>query len=140
MNLFARLQSSKDFWFLLIISVVFFLLRFPSLFEPYWYGDEGIYQVIGMVLHSGGLLYADIYDNKPPLLYVLYGIFNGDQFATRVVSLITGLLTVWVFFALAKKLFKKLGKEKERNIVYITTGLFALFFGIPFLEGNIANA
>ena len=134
MKLFARLQSSKDFWFLLIISVVFFLLRFPSLFEPYWYGDEGIYQVIGMVLRSGGLLYADIYDNKPPLLYVLYGIFNGDQFATRVVSLITGLLTVWVFFALAKKLFKRLGKEKERNITYVTTGLFALFFGLPLIE------
>ena len=73
MKIIAKIEKAKDFWFLLIVSFFFFILRFPSLFEPYWYGDEGIYQVLGMVIRKGGLLYRDIWDNKPPFLYFIYG-------------------------------------------------------------------
>ena len=134
MKLFARLQHSKDAWFLLIVSFVFFLLRLPSLFEPYWYGDEGIYQVLGAGMRAGRLLYRDIWDNKPPLLYIIYALFGSDQFTIRFVSLLFGLTCVGVFFLLAKKLFK------EKTIIYIATGVFACLFGLPLLEGNIANA
>ena len=37
---------------LIILGVVVFL-RVPSLFEPYWYGDEGIYLTIGRAMRSG---------------------------------------------------------------------------------------
>ncbi|HXS15287.1 MAG TPA: hypothetical protein VN711_04105, partial [Candidatus Saccharimonadales bacterium] len=73
-SLLLRLQKSSHFWFLLAASLVFFLLRFPSFFEPYWYGDEGIYEVIGYGLTHGRLLYQGIWDNKPPLLYLIYAI------------------------------------------------------------------
>lgn len=131
----ARLEKAKDFWFLLIISFVFFLLRLPSLFEPYWYGDEGIYQVIGMALNKGRLLYAEIWDNKPPLLYILYALFSSDQFTLRLVSLIFGLFSVIAFFFLAKLLF-----SSHQKTVFFATALFAILFATPFLEGNIANA
>ncbi len=55
--------------FLLIIILLMILLRIPSLFEPYWYGDEGIYLTLGQAIRKGLLLYRDIHDNKPPLLY-----------------------------------------------------------------------
>lgn len=131
----ARLEKAKDFWFLLIISFVFFLLRLPSLFEPYWYGDEGIYQVIGMALNKGRLLYTEIWDNKPPLLYMLYALFSSDQFSLRLVSLIFGLFSIIAFFFLAKLLF-----SSHQKTVFFTTSLFAILFATPFLEGNIANA
>lgn len=131
----ARLEKAKDFWFLLIISFVFFLLRLPSLFEPHWYGDEGIYQVIGMALNKGRLLYAEIWDNKPPLLYILYALFSSDQFTLRLVSLIFGLFSVIAFFFLTKLLFLN-----KRKITFFATALFAILFATPFLEGNIANA
>lgn len=134
MKLFARLQQSKDAWFLLVASFLFFLLRLPSLFEPYWYGDEGIYQVVGMGMRAGRLLYRDIWDNKPPLLYIIYAIFGSDQFTIRFVSLLFGLLSLSLFFFLSKKLFK------EKKTAYIVTGVFAFLFSTPFLEGNIANA
>ncbi len=134
MKLFARLQKSYDCWFFLCTSFFFFLLRLPSLFEPYWYGDEGIYQVLGMGIRSGRLLYRDIWDNKPPLLYSLYAIFGSDQFTIRFVSLAVGLLSVIVFFYLARRLFA------EKKVAYLTTGIFAFLFGTPFLEGNIANS
>lgn len=134
MKFLQKLEKIRDFWFLLITSFFFFLLRLPSLFEPYWYGDEGIYQVLGIAMNQHRLLYRDIWDNKPPLLYFVYSLFNSDQFWVRLFSLIIGLLTVIAFYFLAKKLF-----EKEK-IVWASTALFALLFGLPLLEGNIANA
>lgn len=137
MKILSVLEKSKDFWFLLISFFAFFLLRLPSLFEPLWYGDEGIYQVIGTSLNHGKLLYSQIFDNKPPLLYWLYAILQSDQFTIRLASLIFGALSVGVFFLLSKKLFKS---GKNNNIPYLTTLIFVLLFGLPVLEGNIANA
>jgi hypothetical protein len=134
MRALQKLEKNRGYWFLLITSFFFFLLRLPSLFEPYWYGDEGIYQVLGMAMNQHRLLYRDIWDNKPPLLYFVYSIFQSDQFWVKFFSLLVGLLTIIVFYFLVKKLF-----EKER-IVWITTALFALLFGLPLLEGDIANA
>ncbi|MDO8639405.1 MAG: glycosyltransferase family 39 protein [bacterium] len=124
----------KDFWFLLTTSFIFFILRLPSLFEPYWYGDEGIYQVLGMAMRQGRLLYRDIWDNKPPLLYIIYSFFSSDQFMIRLASLFVGILSIVVFFFLAKKLFKN---PLSR---YFSTTFFAVLFGLPIIEGNIANA
>jgi hypothetical protein len=109
-------------------------LRLPSLFEPYWYGDEGIYQVIGSGLHSGRQFYSEVWDNKPPLLFVIYYLANGDQFNARLISLVFGLFSLIAFYFLAKKLFK------ENYIRIITTAIFAILFGLPIIEGNIANS
>lgn len=118
----------------LILALAFFL-KLPSLFEPNHYGDEGIYQVIGQVMRRGALLYRDIWDNKPPFLYLLYSLFDGDQFSVRLFSLIVALLTVVAFYFLAQELFLKRSK-----ITLFTTILFAVLFSLPLLEGNIANA
>lgn len=137
MNLIKRLEKSLDFWFLLFTTFFFFLLRLPSIFEPYWYGDEGIYQVIGLALRHGRLLYAGIWDNKPPLLYVLYALFGSEQDLVRSASLITGIFAIIVFFFLAKKLFSQ---KHHAKAIYVSTALFALLLGAPLLEGNVANA
>ncbi len=134
MRLLQRLEKERSFWFLLFTSFFFFLLRLPSLFEPYWYGDEGIYQVLGVAMNNGRLLYRDIWDNKPPLLYFVYSLFNSDQFYVRLFSLIVGLISVLAFFYLSKKLFKK------EKLVFWSTAIYAVLFGLPILEGNIANA
>lgn len=134
MRLLARLEKSKDFWFLLPVTLVFFLLRLPSLFEPYWYGDEGIYEVVGMGIRSGRLLYHDIWDNKPPLLYLFYALVNGDLFSVRLLSLLTGIGAIIAFYFLAKKLLV------SQKTAMISSAIFAILFGIPLIEGNIANS
>nr|MBI5455650.1 glycosyltransferase family 39 protein [Candidatus Levybacteria bacterium] len=134
MKMLTRLEKSIGCWFLIVISVVFFFLRFPSLFEPNWYGDEGIYQVLGTGMNAGRLLYRDVFDNKPPLLYFLYTLVSSDQFAIRLLSLMAGILAIGAFYFLAKKLFE------NRKAVFISTGFFAILFGLPLIEGNIANA
>jgi len=134
MKILANLEKGRDIWFLIVASLIFFFLRFPSLFEPDWYGDEGIYQTLGIGIRTGRLLYRDVFDNKPPLLYLLYSFVSSDQFMIRLLSLIFGVLTVIIFFYLCKRLFT------NAKASYITTGIFAVLFGLPLIEGNIANA
>lgn len=134
MKILGRLETSKNFWFLLFASIFFFILRFPSFFEPYWYGDEGIYQTLGLGINSGRILYRDIFDNKPPLLYILYSIFNSDQFLVRLASAIFGLISVILFFKLCEKILQ------NKKAVFIATIAYSLLFGLPLIEGNIANA
>lgn len=134
MKLLSFYEKSKNVWFLIFTSTIFFILRLPSLIEPYWYGDEGIYQALGLGINNGRILYQGIFDNKPPFLYLLYALFNSDQFLLRSASLIFGLLSVFVFFSLAKIIFK------SQKPAYLATFLFSILFGLPLIEGNIANA
>src|SRR3989344_5462762 len=106
MDFFNRLEKNKSFWILLTLLFIFFFLRFPSLFEPNWYGDEGIYQSIGFALRSGRQFYTGVWDNKPPLLFIIYALANGEQFNARFFSLIAGIGAVFVFYYLSLKLFK----------------------------------
>lgn len=129
-----QIVDHKDYWVLLLAGFLFIILRLPSLVEPSWYGDEGIYQVIGHAINKGALLYRDIWDNKPPLLYLLYAIFNSNLFYLKLLSLLAGLLSIFPFFLVAKKLLQR------RKIIYFVTILFVILFGSPLLEGNIANA
>lgn len=130
-----EIKSDFDYFFLTGAVFIFTLLRIPSLIEPDWYGDEGIYQVIGVALRQGRLLYRDIWDNKPPFLYLYYAVVNGDLFSIRLLSLLFGIAAIAVIFFLARVLF-----DKKRFPVYVSTATFAILFGLPLLEGNIANA
>jgi len=135
MKLVKKLEKDFSFWFLLTASLAFFFLRLPSLFEPYWYGDEGIYQALGILINSGESLYSGAWDNKPPLLYALYAIFNSDQFAIRTLSLLFGMASIWLLYLTARKLFPN---NKYASI--IPTIVFVFAFGTRLIEGNIANA
>lgn len=134
MKKFHELLDRFDTWVLVISLFVFSILRIPSLVEPSWYGDEGVYQVVGRALRDGRLLYKSIWDNKPPLLYIYYAVVDSDLFFIRLLSLLFGAGAIVMFFFLAKKLMK------SNSAVYASTALYTVLFGLPVLEGNIANA
>lgn len=132
MTLIEKLEKSKSFWFLLFSSFFFFLLRLPSLFEPIWFQDEGIYQTIGMTLHAGGKMYLDAWDNKPPLLFTIYAFLNGDQEIIKLFSLIFGVLSLILFFFLIKRIVGE-------KATFIATAFFSFVLATPLIQGNIAN-
>lgn len=134
MKLITQLEKNKTVWFLIGFCLLFFFLRFPSIIEPYWYGDEGVYEVIGQAMDHGRLLYRDIWDNKPPLLYIVYALAQGDQGTVKIISLIAGIFSLIIFFLLSKKLFRK------QWISILTTAIYTILLGTPLLEGDIANA
>jgi len=117
---------------LVLLLLVVIILRIPSLYEPYWYGDEGIYLVLGQGLRKGLVFYRDIHDNKPPLLYLLAAL-AGNVFYFRL------LLMVW--FGAATALFFRLMQillPKNRKAWYVSS--LAMIWLTTMNEGNIANA
>jgi len=120
-------------WLALVLAFVI-ILRIPSFFEPFSYGDEMIYLTLGEGIRQGLTLYKDIHDNKPPLLYLLAAA-AGNVFWFKAILAFWNLATIVLFWHLTKALFPK--KEKLHKIA---TFIFALFTTIPLLEGHIANA
>ncbi|KKQ96942.1 MAG: hypothetical protein UT24_C0002G0049 [Candidatus Woesebacteria bacterium GW2011_GWB1_39_12] len=111
-----------------------FILRIPSLFEPYSYGDEMIYLTLGEAIRRGIPLYSGIHDNKPPLLYVMAAI-AGNLFWFKAILTLWILVTIFIFWKLSETLFPKKIKTQQ-----VATAIFALLTTIPLLEGNIVNA
>jgi 4-amino-4-deoxy-L-arabinose transferase-like glycosyltransferase len=115
-----------------ILFLIFLILRIPSLFEPYWYGDEGIYLVLGQAIRKGVTLYSNIHDNKPPTLYYLAAI-SQTVFGFRFLLLLLMIPTIYVFNRLSQVF---LSTKKSR----IATFIFLILTSIPLFEGSIANA
>jgi len=120
-------------WLLGILALVF-ILRIPSFFEPYNYGDEMVYMTLGQGVHQGLNLYKDIHDNKPPLLYLTAAV-AGNLFWFKIILAFWNLITIVVFYKLAKFLFNK--NEKAQKLA---TLLFGLLTTLPLLEGLTANS
>ncbi len=120
-------------WVVGILALVL-ILRIPSFFEPYFYGDEMIYLTLGQGVRQGLTLYKDIHDNKPPLLY-LTAAAAGNLFWFKAALAFWNLISVAFFYKLAAKLF-----QKNEKVQKVSTFLFALLTTLPLLEGNIVNA
>lgn len=116
----------------MLYAILFLILRLPSLFEPYWYGDEGIYLALGQGIRKGLLLYQQIHDNKPPTLYYL-AAFSQTVFGFRLLLLVVMIPTIFFFNRLAKKFLSP-------RATTFSTFLFLILSSVPFIEGSIANA
>src|SRR6266404_5799947 len=120
-------------WVLGIIAFIV-LFRIPSFFEPYYYGDEMIYTTLGLGIRRGLTLYSQIFDNKPPLIYMIAAI-AGNLFWFKAILAFWMIATTICFWHLMKNIFKT-NKSAQRVSVLV----FAIFTTIPLFEGNIVNA
>jgi len=110
---------------LLLFIIIFVFLRLPSLFEPYWYADEGIYLVLGNAIRKGITIYSQIHDNKTPLLYYLAAIGH-TVFGFRLLLFLWMIPTIYFFYRLSKN--------------KLVTFIFMVLSCVPLIEGHIANA
>ena len=83
MSAFSNFKQ-RNVLFLLSIIILAILLGLPYILGPADL-DEGNYAVIGMMVERGHRLYADIGDNKTPLIYFVNAlitlIFGSNFFA-----------------------------------------------------------
>lgn len=117
-----------------IFFAVLLLLRIPSFFEPYYYGDEMIYLSLGEGVRQGLPLYLKLHDNKPPLLY-LTAAAAGNLFFFKVILAFWSLITVYGFWKLVSSLF-----PEKKTLHKVSTIIFGLLTTLPLLEGNTVNA
>jgi len=92
-------------WFLILIA--FFLPLSRILTEPLWYDET--FSVVTSRLSYEGLLTVLLSDVHTPthytLLHIWIHLFGDSQVAVRIPSLITGLITVFVSYRLARTFY-----------------------------------
>lgn len=132
-KLFSGLE--KHHLLIFILLGLIFVFRFPSLFEPFWYGDEGIFAAVGKALLHGTVLYQGAWDNKPPMIYLTYAgifsVFGVSMFWLRMVTAIVVLATSAVIYEIGRI---TLGKHRA----LVATFIFGLVTSLRFIEGNLA--
>ena len=110
-------------------------LRYASLYEPRWYGDEGIFAAVATNMREGHSLYAQAWDNKPPLIFFTYAgiqsLFGTGVFALHLTATISVLATQATVMVIGAMLYGRL-----RGIAAGT--IFALAMCTPVIEGNLA--
>ncbi len=129
---------AKDKKFLLLAVALVVLLRLPSLADPMYYLDEGVYASVAYEIGQGGTLYQTTWDLKPPGIFYVYlffqKLFGPHAFlAQRIFNLILGILGVWGVYRLAKIL-----NFGEKNSL-VASLLSAVYLGLPFFETQIFN-
>lgn len=128
-------QLEKHHIFVFFVLFLTFLMRFPSLFEPFWYGDEGIFAAVARNLNQGGVLYQTAWDNKPPMIYLTYAsifsVFGVSMFWLRLVATIVVMATVAVIYEIS---LLNLGKRRALVAAFV----FGLLTSLRLIEGNLA--
>lgn len=124
---------------ILIAVFIFIILRIPSLFEGYWYPDEGFYAAQAEAILQGKELYVGAWDHKPPMMvwiYTIAGLFGWDvgYVLVKLMNISAGVFSILILH----KLMYRLGiKSKLKSFILV---IFAIILGTPLLEGNLANS
>lgn len=128
--------------YMLLLSLGYFILRISFLTRLPVFNDEAIYLDWGWrETHAPGYLFYSLYDAKQPLLMWLFGIFQifftDPLFAGRMVSVITGFLSMIGLYFLGKEILnKQIGLLA--GFLYIVTPIFSFFDRQALMESSIA--
>lgn len=118
------------------VTAAVLLLRLPTFFEPPWHTDEGIFAAVAQRVLSGGDLYEDAFESKPPLflyLYVaLFKLFDPGVFPLRLAATLSAVGTHVALYFVALRL--RLG----RRHALLAAGALGVLLGVPFWEGTLA--
>ena len=108
-------------------------LRLPSLFEPHHYGDEGVFAATAQRLLQGETLYTGAWDNKSPLVFLVYaavlGLFGPSMLALRLVGVAWSVGTALAVRAIARRTGGGAGR--------VAAVVYALLAAVPFIEGTL---
>ncbi len=101
--------TSHRRWLLLVLAVFALgaLLRLPTFLRPLLSDDEAIYATTADALSRGDLLYRDVVDHKPPLIYHVYQLGFAvlgpyDTQGAHAMVVLAVLLTAAFLFAARK--------------------------------------
>ena len=121
--------SRGELFFLLLLSLIPILLYLPFLSAPFE-RDEGVYATIAQGVLDGKMPYRDLFDNKPPLVYLWYALsfslFGESVFAPRIVAAIFLSITGVLLYQQARLVL-------PRGAAYLAATLFALSTGLPWV-------
>jgi len=97
--------------------------------------DEGAFAYTAWRFQEGEKLYAELYDNKGPVTYVLYALsfrlFGNNIQSVRFLNNMLFLLSIPVFFMIVKKWY-------GCQVALFSALIYGIFMSAPIYEGHIA--
>ena len=121
--------SRGELLFLLGLFLLPILLYLPFAGAPFE-RDEGVYATIAQGVLDGRVPYRDLFDNKPPLVYIWYALsftlMGESVFAPRIVAAVCLSLTTLVLFNQARMVL-------PLPAARIAAALFAISTGLPWV-------
>lgn len=124
-----RWKSITDSIPLALICLLPILLYLPFMSAPFE-RDEGVYATIADGMLKGQVPYRDLFDNKPPIVFVWYAVgfllFGEQVAAPRIVAAVLLSITTLSLYAQVRMLF-------PRGVAYLAAALFALSTGLPYV-------
>jgi hypothetical protein len=116
----------SDIIFLVALFFLPILLYLPFAGTPFE-RDEGVYATIAQGVLDGQVPYRDLFDNKPPLIYIWYAfsftLFGESVFAPRIVAAIFLSLTTLALFNQARMVLPMPAARVAAVLFAVSTGL-----------------
>jgi 4-amino-4-deoxy-L-arabinose transferase-like glycosyltransferase len=118
-----NLQTSWGWIFLIVLAAM--VLRSPAFFNPIIDEDEAWYATAARVVNSGGQLYRNAVDLKPPLIFYFYAwsfsAFGDDLRTLHGVTVLWVLVTALVMARITSRL------TQQAEAPYLSALLYVLF-------------
>jgi hypothetical protein len=68
----TRIEGLRGWRLGVVLFAIVFLLHLAMFTTPVWDNDEAFIATVAQVMSDGGRLYVDVFDRKPPLVFLLY--------------------------------------------------------------------
>jgi len=119
----------------LVLLVI--LVRVPSLFEPRWYSDEGIFTTVAWAAGRGRALYSGVYDNTPPVIYWLFRL--AQALGSLEHHSVVQLLAMVAATSAAVLTFEVSRRSLRPSTAALAGALAGLGLSLPVLDGDLLN-
>lgn len=103
------IRTLKSRTVFLILFLLAFLLRLPFFFRDYIDRDESTFILLGQSWVDGHLPYTELWDLKPPLVYLFFAgliaLFGKSFVAIRFAGVLVVAITAFFTYAMGKQLY-----------------------------------
>ncbi len=139
-------ESNTRVGLLLLLATLF--MRVPFMFEGQIDWDEATYTLLGHELIEGRLPFVELWDNKPPVLYMAYGLFEAIFGRTILAPRLLGIVCVWLGAWIVARTGRRLGGRAAGLAAGLLTVVFSSYHPgefatmsehvvLPFLAGAV---
>lgn len=121
-------RASRFVWPWLALIVVLIGLRLPSLVQPAG-GDQGLYGYAGQRILDGGVMYRDMWDQKPPAIAFVYAMLwrvAPHEGLVPGADLAAAAMVAWLLVVI--------GRRRYSASVGYGAAAIVLLFGDPYLQ------
>jgi hypothetical protein len=115
------------------------LWRIPGLSDPPWLNDEGVYASVGRALLHGEKLYRQVWENKPPGIYLLNAAAEQIAGASHVIAAMRFLALLASIGALGA-VYHLVAGRRGSGPALLAVALAGIGLDLPLIDGTEANA